>query len=94
MSISSFEYVVRGTVQGVGFRVFTRRIAEREGIVGWVKNDRLGDVVGVAQGTEAALSRFKTALAKGPRHAEVEGVDVSEERPLLTPEFEDFRIRH
>lgn len=39
MTFTSFEFLVRGKVHGVGFRYFTREMARAEGIVGWVKND-------------------------------------------------------
>ncbi len=39
MTLTSFEFVVSGTVHGVGFRYFVRELARRDGIVGWVKND-------------------------------------------------------
>lgn len=39
MSYRSLQYVVSGAVQGVGFRQFVKKVADRDGVVGWVKND-------------------------------------------------------
>jgi acylphosphatase len=39
MALKSLEFVVKGTVHGVGFRQFVRDIARADGLVGWVKND-------------------------------------------------------
>ncbi|OBZ69573.1 Acylphosphatase [Grifola frondosa] len=58
MANQTFHFLVSGKVQGVGFRAFTRRIAREEGVVGWVRNDSRGNVVGVAQGSEHALSNL------------------------------------
>jgi len=94
MSFRSFKYLITGDVHGVGFRYFTKRIAEKEGIVGWVKNDPSGHVVGVAQGTHTAMQKFKQVLAKGPLHANVTGVQISSEEISSTLEFGSFDIRH
>ncbi|KAI0785819.1 acylphosphatase isozyme Ch1 [Abortiporus biennis] len=94
MAYRSFQYVVSGSVQGVGFRHFTKRMADREGIVGWVKNDSSGEVVGIAQGPEHALQRFKQEIENGPRHASVSGVRLTSEEPIDSLQYWTFEIRH
>jgi hydrogenase maturation protein HypF len=65
---------VRGTVQGVGFRPFVRRAAERLGLKGWVLNDTDGVLVR-ATGDASAVERFVTALRQeAPPAASVESV--------------------
>lgn len=65
---------VRGVVQGVGFRPFVWRIADREGVAGWVRN-RSGVVEIRAEGPEGALDRFCVALSEeAPPLARVEDV--------------------
>jgi acylphosphatase len=74
------RWVVRGVVQGVGFRWFVRREADRLGVRGWVTNHRDGSVEVVAQGSDDVLQALHEALARGPVGAEVdevEQVDVS-----------------
>jgi acylphosphatase len=72
---------VHGRVQGVFFRDATRREAGRVGIAGWVRNCADGTVEAVFEGDEDAVQRIVDWVRKGPGHAEVERVDVSEEEP-------------
>ena len=69
------RYRVRGQVQGVGFRYFVTQSANALGIRGWVRNDDDGSVEVYAVGTTAQLSELAGLLWKGPRWAEVRGVD-------------------
>jgi acylphosphatase len=69
------EAVVRGDVQGVGFRWFVRRQAARLSIVGWVSNEPNGTVRVVAEGSTAALARLLGHLRSGPPGAIVRRVD-------------------
>jgi len=65
-------------VQGVGFRYFVEHAAQSLGIRGWVRNDDDGSVEVYAVGNRAQLSELAGLLWKGPRWAEVRGVDESE----------------
>jgi acylphosphatase len=67
--------LVHGDVQGVGFRYFLMREAQRLGLRGWVRNRDDGAVEFVAEGTRADLERLKQAAEKGPRMARVDRVD-------------------
>ena len=71
-------YRVRGRVQGVGFRYFVEHAASKLGIRGWVRNLDDGSVEVYGVGTPAVLSELAGLLWKGPRWAEVRGVDESE----------------
>lgn len=73
-------YRVRGRVQGVGFRYFVEQSANTLGVTGWVRNADDGSVEVYASGTAAQLSDLAGLLRKGPRWAEVAGVDESEAR--------------
>jgi acylphosphatase len=75
------RYLVRGRVQGVGYRYFTQDAARREGLVGTVRNLADGRVEIVAEGDEAALARFENALWRGPAHARVEDVEIESMEP-------------
>ncbi len=68
--------VVRGRVQGVGFRDATCREAQRLGLAGWVRNRLDGDVEVTAEGDEALLRQLENFLRRGPRMANVAGLDV------------------
>jgi acylphosphatase len=67
--------VVRGRVQGVGFRWWVRETAERLGLEGWVRNRRDGAVELVASGPSEAVARLAEACWQGPAGAAVLSVD-------------------
>ena len=82
--------MVRGRVQGVGFRWFVEREAHILGITGRVRNNTDGSVEVLAQGTRDQLSGLKSRLRDGPRAARVDAVEESEARP--TSGLNSFRI--
>lgn len=88
--IQARRYVVRGRVQGVGFRWFVEREAHILGIAGWVRNNHDGSVEVLAQGTRDQLSGLHSRLREGPRAARVDTVEVSEENPVAG--LSSFRI--
>jgi acylphosphatase len=85
------EAVVRGYVQGVGFRYFVRRRANELGLAGWTANERDGTVHVVAEGSAAALDELARHLHSGPPGARVERVDVNR-RPSVG-DLRGFAIR-
>ena len=60
--IEARRFVVRGRVQGVGFRWFVEREAHILGIAGWVRNNSDGGVEVHAQGTRDQLSGLRSRL--------------------------------
>ncbi|MEO8230613.1 MAG: acylphosphatase [Chloroflexota bacterium] len=74
---SRVEVVVRGQVQGVGFRMFAGASARSRGLVGWVANEHDGSVRAVAEGPRAALEAWVAELAAGSPGAIVDGVEHS-----------------
>jgi len=73
--------VVHGHVQGVFFRDSTRRMAQRHRVAGWVANRRDGAVEAVFEGEADSVERLVAFSREGPRGAQVESVEVSEEEP-------------
>jgi acylphosphatase len=69
--------VVRGRVQGVGFRWFVREAARSLDLAGWVMNRRDGGVEVEAEGTADAIESLHRALNEGPDGARVEVVELS-----------------
>ena len=61
-------------VQGVGFRFFAQRVAERLGVVGYVKNLRDGRVEVYAIGPSDQLRVLRAELERGPRAASISEV--------------------
>lgn len=89
---SRMRAIVKGIVQGVGFRYFTVYQAQRiGGITGYVRNLRDGSVEVVAEGDSEKLQQLLEQLKKGPTGSRVTGVDVFWEQP--TGEFTNFGIR-
>jgi len=74
--VSRRRFVVEGEVQGVGYRRFAQRAAERLGIAGWVRNLADGRVEVEAAGPEVALGEMAGWLAKGPPRANVTKVET------------------
>lgn len=77
------KFIVRGRVQGVGFRYFALDAARRDGLHGYVTNHDDGSVEAVAEGEADAVERFERALRRGPSRARVEQVMVDEITPAL-----------
>ena len=89
-SIEARRFLVRGRVQGVGFRWFVEREAHILGLAGWVRNNADGAVEVLAQGTVEQLSSLRDRLRQGPRAARVDRVDESSAN--LTQGLKTFRI--
>jgi acylphosphatase len=71
--------VVHGYVQGVFFRDTTRREAERRGVAGWVSNRPDGAVEAVFEGEPDAVDDMVRFCERGPRGADVDRVETSDE---------------
>ncbi len=85
------RFFVSGIVQGVGFRFFAQREAEKLHLGGYARNLRDGRVEVLAIGSPAQLEAIKRALERGPRFSSVSGVREEEARP--DPHYEkDFVI--
>jgi len=84
------RFVVRGRVQGVGYRWFVEREAHILGVAGWVRNNADGSVEVVAQGTRDQLSGLRSRLRQGPRAARVD--DVEESEAGVVSNLRTFRI--
>jgi acylphosphatase len=80
-------------VQGVGFRFYTQRAAERLGLRGYVRNLRDGRVEVYAIGIPERLAELLSALERGPRFSSV--AEVREEPAQIRQEFaKDFVVTY
>jgi acylphosphatase len=68
--------VVRGRVQGVGYRATTHYEAKKLGLAGWVRNRTDGSVEVEAEGPAPALETFLSFLHRGPLGAHVDSVEA------------------
>ena len=73
--------IVRGTVQGVGFRYWTRAEALRVGVTGWVRNRLDGTVEAEIEGSAEAVEAMLRWLSSGPTSAQVTGLDSQDIEP-------------
>ena len=89
LSQTARRYLVRGRVQGVGYRDYAQRVASALGVTGYVRNLDDGRVEVFAAGPPDKLSDLAAALRKGPRFSDVRGV---EEREAALKHHSDFQI--
>jgi acylphosphatase len=90
VDLQTRRFVVRGRVQGVGFRWFVEREAHMLGVYGWVRNNPDGSVEVLATGTREQLSGLRSRLQQGPRAARVDEVQEKEAQPVTG--LKTFRI--
>jgi acylphosphatase len=79
--------VIRGRVQGVGYRDAMMRAADALAVAGWVRNHRDGHVEAHVQGESPAVEAVLTWCRKGPPAARVTAVDVTEAACEPAPGF-------
>ncbi len=68
---------ISGKVQGVGFRYFVTRWAQRQGLRGWVRNRHNGSVEALLIGEEAAVAVVTEQCRRGPPHGRVDHLDAA-----------------
>jgi len=82
------KLLIRGDVQGVGFRFFAQRSAARHQVRGYVRNLEDGRVEALAEGPERSVEAFKHDLAAGPTYSKVEEIEETVLGPTgLYPAF-------
>ena len=84
------RFLIRGDVQGVGYRFFAQRAAARHQVVGYVRNCPDGTVEAFAEGSPNSVEEFKHDLATGPQWAVVRQVEEISLEP--TGRYSAFRI--
>ena len=72
----ALRYIIRGRVQGVGFRWFVEREANSLGLTGWVRNNEDNSVEVLAMGSVEQLAALRRQLERGPRAARVDEVKI------------------
>jgi acylphosphatase len=87
------RYFVSGTVQGVGYRYFAQRAAQRLGLVGFVRNLGDGRVEVLASGSAKSLGSLRAELERGPRGSNVAEI-VEQEAAFEIIASGEFRIEY
>jgi acylphosphatase len=80
--------IVRGDVQGVGYRYTMRLFAQRFGVAGWVRNLADGSVEAEAEGTSRHVDQMLDWVAHGPPGSRVDTVEVTDIPVVGGPDFE------
>ena len=88
-AIDAKRWIVRGRVQGVGYRYFAQRAAVELGLTGYARNLDDGRVEVYAVGPVDKLSKLAGMLHRGPQWSDVRGV---EEQEAAIQEYGTFRI--
>jgi len=70
--------IVRGRVQGVGYRAFVEHEARKLGLEGWVRNRRDGSVEAVFAAMPEKVDAMIEACRRGPLGARVDALDQRE----------------
>ncbi len=84
MAVKRVRVLVGGVVQGVGFRYFAKREADRLRLVGFVRNRFDGRVEVEAEGEESVLDVYLATLRAGPRWAHVSEFHVQDAEPTFS----------
>ena len=90
MKRTARKFLIRGDVQGVGYRFFAQRAAAQHQVVGYVRNCPDGTVEAVAEGSVNNVEEFKKDLVTGPQWAIVAQVEEINLEP--TGLYSSFRI--
>ena len=90
MAKVAWKFLIKGDVQGVGYRFFAQRAAARHQVLGHVKNCSDGSVEVIAEGSAGAVEEFKKDLVTGPQWSRVEQVEEINLEP--TGLYASFRI--
>jgi acylphosphatase len=85
----AIRVVIKGRVQGVGFRAFIEHEAFRHHVAGWVRNRRDGTVEAVFIGESEAISAMIAECRQGPALSDVRDVLVTD---YLGPELTRFTL--
>lgn len=86
------HYLVKGRVQGVGFRWYVLREASQFGLRGWVRNTADGHVELLAAGTEKQLENLYASLKRGSRGSRVDRIEQHERPEAEAENLKAFEI--
>ena len=90
MALKSYRVIIKGIVQGVNFRNFTKLEAERIGVKGYVMNTHDGHVEAFFEGGEEQIKEIIASVHVGPPSSRVKEVKLYEQDSLSN--FKDFKI--
>jgi acylphosphatase len=86
------HYIIKGRVQGVGFRWFVHREAGARGLKGWVRNTDAGEVEVMVAGNLEELDELRAQLERGSRGSRVDSVHEHELDEAMAQNLDAFQI--
>ncbi len=89
--MQTVHLLINGKVQGVFYRATAKKMAEKIGITGWIKNTKDNQVEAIVTGDEDKVEKFIKWCRQGPHNAVVTGVVVNEKEAM---HFDSFEIKH
>lgn len=92
MAKARAKLIIKGIVQGVNFRYYTEREAQKRKVTGWVRNLADGSVAALLEGEQEDVEAMTQWCHHGPPSAHVTQVIVQPEE--YKGEFSSFAIRH
>ena len=92
MQLTRAHLIIKGRVQGVFYRAFTRDIATQLGLRGWVRNLSDGNVEALLEGYSDEIKKAIEHCSAGPPGSRVDDVDVQWEEYL--GDLRGFQIRY
>jgi acylphosphatase len=92
MAAERAHLLINGRVQGVFYRAFTRNVAAKLGLSGWVKNLYDGGVEAVFEGDRAIIEQAVQHLRMGPPGAHVSDIEIKWEE--FSGDEKGFEIRY
>ncbi|HEY9363914.1 MAG TPA: acylphosphatase [Chitinophagaceae bacterium] len=84
--------LVKGKVQGVFFRASAKEVAIQNGITGWIKNNKEGDVEAMITGTNEQVEKFTNWCRQGPPKAVVDEVIITPKEEMHFNTFDIIRF--
>jgi acylphosphatase len=91
-SYQRLHAIIRGRVQGVFFRAWTRETGQRLQLNGWVRNNPDGTVETMAEGSRETLEEFLRRCWQGPPAAQVKDIQVK--WAIAKGEYDGFKITY
>ncbi|WP_374350482.1 acylphosphatase [Chitinimonas sp.] len=79
--MKAYHLLIKGHVQGVGYRNAMEWTAHRLGVKGWVRNRKEGTVEAVVEGNDASVARLLKWCWQGPPNAYVTAIEETEQAP-------------
>ena len=90
--METVHLVVKGKVQGVFYRASAKEVALQNGITGWIKNNKEGDVEAMITGTDEQVEKFTNWCRQGPPKAMVDEVTITPKEQMHFNKFDIIRF--